>query len=903
MALTPQTRLGPYEIVALLGAGGMGEVYRATDTNLGRPVAIKVLPEAFAQDADRLARFEREARTLASLSHPNIAIVHGLERSSGAFALVMELVEGPTLADRIAQGSIAVAGALAIARQIAEALEAAHEQGIVHRDLKPANVKVKADGTVKVLDFGLAKALAPEPDAATPRGLSLSPTITSPAMTQVGVIMGTAAYMSPEQARGLAADRRSDVWAFGCIVYEMLTGRSVFDGQTVSDVLAGVLRADPDWQLLPPGLHPRLRLMLERCMSREMRNRYQGISDARVDIEAVLKDPAGNVQTAESAGRPDARRRVWPAIAMSGVVGAIAAALAMLFLYPVSERDVAAIQFNLTPPDGAMFDSSSGGIPFAVSPDGDAIAFAARAPGEPSRLWLQPFDSERARPLHGTEDATAPFWSADGDWLAFYAHGSLKKVRRTGGEPQTITSTISDGEGGSAWSIANTILFKSGRFEAPWMVVSAQGGAVSQATRFATGEDTHVWPTFLADGKHFVHQVWGEADHNGFYLASLDGGQPRLLKSISPSERGVAHVPGYLLFVRDGALIARRFDEKQLDLGSEEFRVVDGITACCGGWDPWSVSQTGVVAIWRNNFGYDTVLRWYARDGTFTEAVGAPSRYYGFALSPDGRRIAFSRFVAGGSRDIWVRDTARDTETRLTFDGDAFGPVWSQTGNEIAFSSSRGKVPDVYVTNATGGTSDQARRVSALTSAVDVPASWTRDGSDIVYTASTPDGRTEMRSLHLADQTEKRLPPSGPFTLGTPRLSPDGKWMAYVTDASGRPEVWLAQYPSGDARTQVSRNGGVLPEWKRDDGRELYYVSIDQRLMAVSVETTISGVTVGLAQQIMQLPDMVPITGWVDRQSYTPSADGRRFLVETLAPGVRQPPLHVIVNWPALLKK
>jgi serine/threonine protein kinase len=924
--------MGPYEIVALLGSGGMGDVYRATDTHLGRQVAIKVLPDAVASDPERLARFEREARTLASLNHPNIATVHGLEKSEGTHALVMELVEGPTLAELLvgrgrssegppprtparwggdppAGGSkdspLPIAEALAIARQIAEALESAHEHGIVHRDLKPANVKVRPDGMVKVLDFGLAKALAPDAAAAPGTGLSMSPTITAPGrgMTQMGVILGTAAYMSPEQARGGQADRRADVWAFGCVVYEMLAGRPVFDGKTVSDVLAGVLRADPSWERLPGALHPRLRLMLERCLARELRDRYQGIADARVDIEAAMSDPSGAVVASAPRIDQPARslaRRCAPVV-VSAAAGAAIAVVATLALNPDTATESGAVRFNLSPPDGAMFDSSGAGIPFAVSPDGRAIAFVTRSAGE-SRLWIQSLDAERAQPLQGTEGASSPFWSPDSAWVAFYAGGSLKKVRRVGGEPQTIVATRWDGGGGSAWSTNGTILFKSGRFESAWLGVSAEGGPVSQVTRLEGDETTHIWPAFLPDGIRFVHRVWGSRARNGIYLASLDGRPPRLLLAASNDrERGLAYVPGFLLFVRDSVLVARRFDEERLVVLDEELRLVDDIPACCGHWDPWSVSPTGVLAYWRNSFGYDAVLRWYARDGVSTDAIGAPARYWGFSLSPDDRRIAFARFHGVGLRDILVRDVLRDTETRLTFDGDSFSPVWSRNGNDVAFSSARGIVPDVWVAAAAGGGSDQARRVTEQTASVDAPGAWAPNGTEIVYTALNPDGQSDLRRVLLPAKKEESLPLNGPFDDVYPRLSPDGRWIAYVTSASGRPEVWVASHPSGTNRVPVSRNGGLMPEWRMSDGGELYYVSLDQQLMAASVRASGSGIEVGLSTPLVRLSDLVPIP-WLERNSYAPSRDGRRFLVEVLAPGARQPPLQVILNWPALLR-
>jgi serine/threonine protein kinase len=901
MALTPGTRIGPYEVTTQLGAGGMGEVYRATDSKLGREVAIKVLPAALAHDADRLARFDREARTLASLSHPNIASVYGLEDTDGSKALVMELVEGPTLADRIAVGPVPVEEALRVARQIAEALEAAHEQGIVHRDLKPANVKVRPDGTVKVLDFGLAKALEPASAQGTSAGqaLSLSPTITTPAMTQAGVILGTAAYMSPEQARGGAADRRADVWAFGCVLYEMLTGRPTFDGKTTSDVLAGVLRADPDWSRLPV-LHPRLRLLLERCLARDVRNRYQGIADARVDIEDALDDPRGAARGASEAPPRRSATREWAGLAAMAAIGAVLAALVMLLLSPPrTSGDDASIRFGLPPPESTMFDAGSEGIPFAVSPDGRAVAFTALTAGGRPQLWVQELDAERAQLLQGTEEAASPFWSPDSEWITFYANQSLRRIRRGGGPIETIAPTRASGAGGSAWSTNGTILFKTGRFEAGWMGVSEQGGTPFQVTTPAEGENTHIWPTFLPDGRHFVHRVYGPGG-NFVHLASLEGDAPRVLMEDTgfQSSRGLAYVPGFLLFARGGALVARRFDDERLELLDEEIRLVDDVRGSAGAWDPWSVSASGVLAFWRSEWGFESVLRWYARDGGFTTAIDVPSRYSGMALAPDDRRVAFSRFVTG-ARNLWIRDLSTDRENQLTFDGDSFSPVWSHDGNELAISTGRSSVPDVYVTSAAGGADDSARRVTEQTLAVDIPSDWTPDGTEILYTAFGPDGSSDIRRVQLADGTDERLPVSGPFNDGSARLSPDGGWMAYATDASGgRYEVWVARYPSGDDRTQVSTGGGDQPQWSRD-GRELYYVSPQLNLMVVSI-TLGSSIDVGQPSVLLPVPDLVPGGDW--RLRYHLRRDGQRFLVEVLAPGVRQPPLQVITNWQSLLE-
>ena len=463
-----------------------------------------------------------------------------------------------------------------------------------------------------------------------------------------------------------------------------------------------------------------------------------------------------------------------------------------------------------------------------------------RATSGASQLWVQPLDAERPQPLQGTENATAPFWSPDSEWIGFYASGNLKKVRR---------------------------------------------------------------PNVLPDGKRFVYRAWGGA-REGIYLASLDGGEARLLlQEQRGEERGLAYVPGFLLFMRAGALIARRFDEARLAVLNDEFRIVDAIPACCGSWDPWSVSGNGVLTYWRSPSGHDSVVRRYARDGTSTTIIDAPARYSGLSLSPDDRRVSFTRFRPDGLRDIWIRDLSRDTETRLTFDGDAFTPVWSIDGTQIAFSSARGTVPDVYVSSALGGGSDQAKRVTEQTTAVDTPGSWAPDGRSIVYTSQNPDGQSDVRRVQLPDNKEERLSISGPFNEGYPRISPDGKWLAYVTDASGCPEVWLASYPSGDNRTPVSRGGGVIPEWRMSDGGELYYMSLDQRLMAVSIKTAASSIEVGLPSAIIRVPDLTPNLEWLYRSSYAPSRDGRHCLVEVLAPGVTQPPLQVIVNWPALLQR
>jgi Tol biopolymer transport system component len=881
----------------------MGEVYRATDLNLKRAVAVKVLPTAVSDDADRLARFRREAELLASLTHPNIAVVHGLETSDASgsgqtvpTALVMELVEGPTLADLIAArpSGLALGEALPIAKQIAHALEAAHEQGIVHRDLKPANVKVRPDGTVKVLDFGLAKAL--EPPAAMSAAMSMSPTLTARAVTQVSVILGTAAYVSPEQARGGSADTRADVWAFGCVCFEMFAGCAVFEGKTVSDVLAAVLRAEPEWHRLP-ALHPRLRLMLERCLTRDRQDRYQGVADARVDIEVAMEDPAGAGTGDRAAGGGHRERspiRRWIALATAAAAGALLATLGAWLYASPDAVGPQAVRFEVPPPEGTLLAGYP--VPFALSPDGRTVAFAARASDGAVRLWIRPLEADRAQPLQGTDGASSPFWSPDSEWVAFYSGGQLRKVRRSGGDPQTIVATPADGQAGSAWSSNGTILFKAGRFEAGWMGVSDRGGSPFEVTRLAKGETAHVWASFLPDGRRFVHRVWIEGGAGGIYLASLDGEPPRKLLESGANDRGAALVPGFLLFLRDGALIARRFDERRLEVLGDEVRLVEDIPACCGSWDPWSVSS-GTLAFWRSELGFDSVLRWFARDdGSGSEPIGMPSRYAGLSLLPDDDRVAFSRYV-GGARDVWLRDLRRGSETRLTFDGDSFSPVSSRNGMDIAFGSARRNTPDVYVTSSVGGTGDNARRVTALTNTVENPADWTSDGREVVYVTLNPDGRSDLRRVRLHDGKEEPLALSGPFNETSPRLSPDDRWIAYVTDAGGRHQVFVAAYPSGEHRVLVSNGPGSEPMW-RSDGRELFYLSDRQELVAVPMVLTPSSASAGTPRVLFRVPDLVTLS---EGSVYAPSRDGRRFLINVLAPGATQPPLQLILNWRALL--
>jgi hypothetical protein len=606
MSLGPGARLGPYEVISAIGAGGMGEVYRARDTKLGRDVALKIISDAFALDPDRLARFKREAQVLASLNHPNIAAIH---------ALVLELVEGPTLADRIAQGPIPLDDALSIARQIADALEAAHEHGIVHRDLKPANIKLRPDGTVKVLDFGLAKAMHPAPTS----DVSQSPTITSPAMTRMGVILGTAAYMSPEQAKGRPADKRSDIWAFGCVLYEMLTAKRPFDGEDVSDTLAFILTKDPDWSALPPSTPAAVRRLLRRCLDKSAKERLRDISDARLEIKEALTAPPGEATVATSAP-VKARRtaRVWPATAAALLLTTLAFAAAVVYLIR-STGNEAVVRFTVSPPEKTAFSFSvagaGGSVAFnsAISPDGRKMIFTIQDAAGKVLLWVRPVDSLAAQPLPGTDDPTLPFWSPDSRFVGFFAGGKLKKIDVTGGPPLTLCDAPS--ARGGAWNRDGVIVFAPS-ITSPLSRVSAAGSEPVAVTKLQSGQTYHRSPSFLPDGRHFVYLARGESP--GVFVSSLDSTDATRL--LSADTQASYTPPGYLLFVRQGTLLAQPFYANKLQLAGEPFPVAERVVAdTASGLAAFSVSENGALTYRTGSTtttGDDWQMAWLDRQGS-----------------------------------------------------------------------------------------------------------------------------------------------------------------------------------------------------------------------------------------------------------------------------------------------
>jgi Tol biopolymer transport system component len=890
MSLTAGARLGPYEILSLLGSGGMGEVYRAKDTKLGRDVAIKVLPDLFANDPERLARFRREAQMLASLNHPNIAHIHGFEDSSGVHALVMELVEGEDLAQRLKQGAIPLDEALPVATQIIEGLAAAHEQGIIHRDLKPANIKIRSDGTVKILDFGLAKALDPLASSAADAALANSPTLTTPArLSGVGVILGTAAYMSPEQAKGRLVDKRSDVWAFGCVFYEMLTGRPAFEGNGVSEILAAVLKTEPDWRLLPRDTPASLKRLLRRCLQKEAAHRLHDIADARLEISEVgVESPSG-----DSADTMRARRRerlVWAsAVAVLGLSGAVAIAWVLRPKPPPS-----LMRLEIATPPTTDLPS------LAISPDGRTIAFVATFEGRP-RLWLRPLDATTARPLVGTDDARDPFWSPDNRSVGFFAAGHLKRIDVDGGSPRVLASTVSGalGVGGASWGRDGTILYAPAQTFSSIYRVSSNGGESIAVTRPVRG-GFYSLPQVLPDGAQFMYSVVmsdvaESAGSRGIFVGRIDGAEPRRLLDADAAW----YSAGYLLFVRQGALFAQRFDPVRLSLEGRPWTLADPLVSPTIGTRPAvSTSDAGLV-IYRAGSGVR--LRqfiWFDRSGAEIAKVGEPiPNGLNPSLSPDGRRVALHAEV-DANVDIWLLEAGRGLANRFTTDPtvEAF-PIWSPDGNLIVFNSIRAGGNDLYQKPVDGSAPET---LLLETSEIKQPLDWSADGRFLLYRSrdrSGPD--TDLWALPMRPRGKPFPVVKTKFNETDGQFSPDSQWIAYQSDESGRFEIYVQPFLGVGGRTRVSTNGGAQVRW-RHDGRELFYIALDGALMAVPLQLRSDSRLVDVGTPVPLFATRIggaAATQMVLRQQYMVSANGQRFLMSTVPEATSSTPITVILNW------
>ena len=908
MTLAPGVRLGPYEILAPLGRGGMGEVWRARDTRLGRDVAIKSLPADLVTDPERLARFEREARTLASLNHAHIAAIYGVETVGESMYLVLECVEGETLAERLAAGPIPQDEALELGRQIALALEAAHEAGVIHRDLKPANVKIRPDATVKLLDFGLAKIA--EPSGSSPN-LTHSPTLTTPA-TRTGVILGTAAYMSPEQARGKPLDKRTDIFSFGCVLYECLTGRTAFEGESVSDTLAAILKSEPNWTALPAGTPARVRDLLRRCLAKDPARRLRDIADARLDIEDTLSGPA--VVAPASSPRGEARHPGGASWLLWIVAGALLGALAATALWRFSSSRISGdrlLPVRSTIPLPADTRLTVGNVrpSLAFSPDGSKLVFRA-VQGGVNRLYVRALDRSEATPIAGSEGGFNPFFSPDGEWLGFFTLRELKKVSLAGGSSSTIAIVPPVTQGGT-WTPDGSILFT-------WSVngglswVPSAGGTPQPLTILdaSGGEHAHAWPQILPDGKNLLIVVRAGRDfddvaNSNVVIHSLATGNRRVLVANAAFARYVP--PGYILFTRGTTVLAARCDPNRWELTGPAVPVLENLLTSAYDQVPFAAASASLLVSvpGERTAAPAESLVWVNRSGRQDSSPLPlpPAFFLSPSLSPDGKRlaVAMAEQSEGAKLSIAVYDFDRRVLSRLTpGPGRSFCPVWSPDGKRLAFSRFLVGNPQTCW-RAADGSGD----VEVLTpgGVAEFPTSWSADGHSLAYARGGGTTLENMDIWMLSVDGRRELKPwlATPSREYAPFFSADGRWIAYDSDESGRNEIYVRPYPGPGGQTKISSNGGIEPAWSAD-GREIFYRSPDQ-FMSVPVRTS-PEFSAGAAHLLF--PD--PYTKWGREdapRSYAVAPDGSRFLFikrgEAKQTSVTQ--LNLISNWTAELDR
>jgi Tol biopolymer transport system component len=889
VTIPPGAHLGSYQVLAPIGAGGMGEVYRARDTRLDREVALKLLPPAFASDPDRLARFEREARLLASLNHPNVAQVYGFERApladaASAHLLAMELVEGEDLAERLVRGPLPVEEAVAVARQIAEGLEAAHEKGIVHRDLKPANLKLTREGQLKILDFGLAKAWTGDGDAsgASQPALSQSPTLAHTG-TAAGLILGTAAYMSPEQARGKAVDKRADIWAFGVVLFEMLSGRRLFAGETVSDVLAAVLKTEPDWSALPEAVPPAVRGLLARCLEREPKLRLRDIGEARV---ALAQPTSGASAPPASAGAARATSpwrlpAVWAALAAVAVAAAAAGVWGFARVRPAATRPVTRLSIQLPP--GQVLSGAGGP---AISRDGRLIAYAARDASGSGRLYLRALDRFEASLVPESEGAQQPFFSPDGTRVGFFARGKLLTAGVAGGAPTPIAEVSAQPMGG-AWGEDDRIVFVPS-LSGGLLRVASSGGSVERLSEPDEGPRgyAHGRPQLLPGGRSLLFTIWGAAtgENRGATVLTLATGT---WTHAAPGIWSARYArSGHLVLSGPAGVRAAPFDPDRPQPTNPQTFVLDEVFSTQAWSDSWfALSDEGTLVYVPGDALLGT-LAWVERDGRVTPVSDKTVSLVGPNLSPEGERITFQ------DRDdkLWVMDLRRGTRTPLTADGDGSNAyqVWSRDGRRVIFASNRGGDWDIYSVPAGGGTAERilARKGNQF------PLSLAPDGTLLFDERSK--GRTGADILTLApDGSVTPFLVSQPATKAGGQFSPDGHAVAYVSDESGRDEVYVRPFGRPGEPVAVSTDGGNAPRWS-PDGREIFYRSGDA-FLAASVSSTGDTLAVADARKLFQVRAAIGRSTF--QPSYCLSPDGRRFLV--LLSDERAIPnrINVVLNW------
>ena len=893
MALAPGARVGPYEITGQLGAGGMGEVCRARDTKLNREVALKVLPDAFATDLDRMARFQREAQLLAALNHPNIAAIYGLEDSqAGVRAIVMELVEGATLA-----GPTPIDDALRIARQIAEAIEYAHDRGIIHRDLKPANIKVTPDGTVKVLDFGLAKAMDDVSDTAVAMAGTMSPTLSLGA-TYAGVIMGTAAYMAPEQAKGRPADRRSDIWAFGIVLYEMLTGDRMFGGDSVPETLASVMKDPIAFGKLPGETPGAIRKLVARCLERDPRRRLQSIGEARIVLEDAI---AGTTIDEHRPAAPVPAASTWPwaIAAFAAVIAVIAlAAVGSIWSRP-SPAPPPVSRYTLPPPEGVLLTTFRAfASNLAVSPNGRYVAFAADEPGRERTLWVRAIDSLSARRLDRTEDAAYPFWSPDSQHIGYFAKSKLMRISLAGGAPLTIADAP-DGEGG-AWYQPDgqdgMIVFASVQM-GPLLRVPAQGGVSTPVTKLEEGETGHIFPQFLPDGRVLYVSRGNKA---GVYVQSIGSNQrARLMNSTG---RTVFSPPGFLLYMRDNALLAHRLNLGSLQLEGEPVAIADDIrTGGNNARNAFAVSNNGLLAYRAGGAGGLAQVAIHDRSGKPEGVLIERGDNGAMSLSPDGKLMIIARGNTREERDLWVKDLISGVYSPLaSASGEDLNPVWSPDSRRVAYLHEDGTKRSLLVTTIGSGKHVHVSNDGTLRTLFD----WTPDGKSLVSGRSVNAGSVDLFRAPSDDTPESgtgklEIALNEPYQITQVRVSPDGKWVAYTSQQSNQPEIWVAAFPSFTSRRQVSNGGAAQPLW-RADGKELFFIGRDQALKSTTVK---AGATLEFGPVETLFPAQIPMNAF--QVTYAVNHDGTRFYVREPFTGssTTVEPLYIVTNWTSLVAR
>jgi len=868
----------------------MGEVYRARDSRLGRDVAIKVLPQHLAATAELRQRFEREARAISSLNHPNICTLHDIGQQDGVDFLVMEHIEGETLAARLEKGPLPTPDVLRYAAEVADALDKAHRQGMVHRDLKPGNIMLTRTGA-KILDFGLARVMVP----AAPAGagglpgsamLSQTPTMTTP-LTAAGMLVGTFQYMAPEQLEGREADARSDIWAFGATVYEMATGRKAFEGHSQASLIASILKEQPRriaevQPLTPPGLDR----LVERCLAKDPEDRWQSARDLAHELEWIARAGSQAGVPAPVTARRRSRERLLAVVAAVSTVGVLALAAVLVLRTPARPE---VVRFEIRPPSTIQYQDAP-----RISPDGRTLAYSATDSTGTNRVWLRPLAGTTAQPLPGTEGiAQRPFWSPDSRYLGFIANGKLKKIEVSGGPAITLCDAPTGADG--TWSREGVILY-DGATNDPIYRVSASGGIPAPAVLADSVHNVAVgWPSFLPDGKHFIYMALGEK--SSLKVGSLSSKDTR---DLGPAESRAEYAPpGYLLFMRGGSLVAQPFDARALKLTGEPFPVAEPVRASPNGGGDFSASNNGALT-YVAGAGQSGRLVWVGRDARLEEIPGTGNipTLLNPALSPDARRVAVRvTDPQVRTRDIWLLDLTRGVTSRFTFEpSNENHPLWSADGSRILYYSDGAATRGLHIKSATGAGGDEL----VLKTTADVTCTdWSKDGRYVIYEQAPVTGHSEIWALPTFGDRKPFVFLQAGFNQMQGALSPDGKWLAYMSDESGRPEVYVQTFPEHSGKWQISTGGGMDPHW-RGDGKELYYLSNDQRMMAVTIRTTPAfeaDVPAAL------FPVQVLFPGFGPRTHYAVTADGQRFLLAAPLGSQTQGGSQVVLNWAAEARK